>query len=188
MQEHNFKEGDNVKIIHNGQGNMDNCQCLGMVGKVKYISEAYATVKFPLHKWTQAIDLRGCVLYPTQYEQLKSDILALGNGYDKTADDILIKINAPYAIVVPTHLGGNVIFVYCSGKAPYPPVTGAHHYRILAYWAVYDGQEQKLEALKSCIGWILDNSNIKKNDARQQQIENLELEKKAIQDKIESLR
>jgi len=128
------------------------------------------------------IKIGGSMQSITKYEELKSRIEALSNGWDKAADDVLVEIGraSDYRISIPTwnNLHGDGI-----------KISGDWDRTVCANF-VYSGQCEKHSAFKKALLWLLDHSDIKKDDSdlKADKIKELEGKLRDIQKEIKELK
>lgn len=116
-----------------------------------------------------------------KYTELKNRIEALKDGWNKEADDILQEMNLPTA---------NFYFIAIEIRNDHP-VNGCVRIIDANTEVVSDfefrGQCEKLKAFKQALLWLLDHSDIKK-DEKQEKIAKLEADLARIQEEIKELK
>lgn len=111
----------------------------------------------------------------SKYEELKERIKNLQNGWDKEADDILQEITKREYYHLDITCGNNYSeAMYIDVKA-----SGDECIRF-----DFDNQCSKLEAFKKALLWLLDHSDIKK-DEKEEKIKELEMKANCIKDQYE---
>lgn len=108
----------------------------------------------------------------SKYDELKQRIEALDNGWDKEADDVIRELEVRYYISISTKIDGVEIQDNNREKIEY---------------FGYNTQCEKLTAFKNALLWLLDHSDIKK-DEKQEKIEELQLQVNALNKTLEELR
>ena len=96
-----------------------------------------------------------------KYEELKNRIEALDNGWDKDADDILKDLDIQYRIIISQDRGGGsgdvVVKQYFTLSEGYQNPDKCFDFR---------GQCAKNKAFKDAFLWLLDHSDIKKEEEK----------------------
>ena len=116
----------------------------------------------------------------SKYDKIKQRIEALDNGWTKEADDVITEIN-------PNGNRGKTISI------PAWDVQHGYYIEILdgnkkgLKQFDYSTQCEKLDAFKKALLWLLDHSNIKK-DERQEKVEALEKQIKDLQREVNKLK
>ena len=187
-----IKVGDRIRINLDSY-DITNCQFLGECGRVDYIAgEKFASVMFDSGKSTGGINLRECTKIRggsmSKYQELKERIeenRRSEKGWGREFDDILEKIfpKIPddfYSIIISTWkpTGLNLI-----GIVKYHSSYGNGE-EVVSF--KYTSQCSKNTALHDAALWLLDHSNIKK-DEKADKIEELKEQMKGIQRQIEEL-
>lgn len=124
------------------------------------------------------------------YSAIKQRIENLNNGWDKEGDDILQELQANY------NSKDILIFHDDSGKTG---IVAVYHFGYFALEEIpnledkqplisfkFTSQCEKLKAFKSALLWLLDHSDIKK-DERQEEIEQIKEEIKKLQERLDKI-
>lgn len=112
----------------------------------------------------------------SKYEGLKNKIEGLSNGWDKEADDVLQEINSGYYLCIKTTTKNCVMSCI--------QIEDSDHKIKEEFGA--NSQCEKMTAFKKALLWLLDHSNIKK-DEKQDKIDALKQDIKELQKKIGEL-
>ena len=159
-----FKVGDRVKVIETNVENTKKYRGYGVVKKIFDNGKGYPYLvkfnNFNLQLWSE---VEG---HMSKYDELKERIeewfdkaCNLGGGWDKEADDILQEIyrnsnNTYYALAIGVRDSG--------GEQNIDILLGTSRINQKTFY--YNSQCQKLSALKQTFVWLLDHSDIKKDD------------------------
>jgi hypothetical protein len=122
----------------------------------------------------------------SKYDELKARIEALNDGWNKEADDVLSEIRERY--INPTEDRAGVFFVI-NTHAQHGVIKLVDKYTKelpSAYWE-YNSQCEKHRQFRQAIIWLLDHSDIKK-DEKAEKIAQLEKEMAEIKERIEELK
>lgn len=190
-----LKEGDKVRIVklpecHRERGCCPTPCKIGETGTLspKRMFICRDGVPCPLltpEHLTKEVEMSGAI-YATEskYDELKRRIEALDDGWNAEANEILQEINAPYQLIIPTHdkdgdisiLGYKVSSTF-SGERRYGQASNFY----------FDSQCEKMSAFKQALIWLLDHSDIKKDD-KEDKIKELEDKVNDIQKEIKELK
>ena len=179
-----FEVGDEVEILncscsHKHKKPKPNYWCVGTVGKIvdgKTLSRGEIAVLkgdgWCEHKKSELTKIGGSM---NKYEELKGRIGALSNGWDKEADDVLKEMNlsSDYRLSIPTWEPVGDLIILKSNNI---------HKNFS-----YDSQCEKMEAFKKALMWLLDHSDIKK-DEKAEQLSALEVKLDEIKEEIRRLK
>ena len=114
-----------------------------------------------------------------RYTELKQRIEGLRNGWDKEADDILNEIYKEKGELPAVYIN-----IFCGSQDRIEIEDESHH--TLEKFS-FEEQCGKLTAFKFALLWLLDHSNIKR-DEKQEKLTALETQLKDIQRQIEELK
>ena len=119
----------------------------------------------------------------SKYDELKQRIEAV-TGWDKIADDLLYELfmhaEQHYRLIIPfTRQNNDHIFIveYSSGSGKFIKTVAEF---------IFLSQCEKLKAFKQALLWLLDHSNIKK-DEKKEEIAQIKEEMKKLQERLEKL-
>lgn len=118
----------------------------------------------------------------SKYQELKERIKNV-RGWDKEADDILVNLlkGTTYTFVVFNHYDNSGSFdIYDANRQKNYSYNCGNS---LVAFSFHNDQCEKLQAFKSALFWLLDHSNIKKDD-RQEEIQKLKDEVARIEKQI----
>jgi len=184
-----LKEGDKVRIVklpecHRERGCCPTPCKIGETGTLspKRMFICRDGVPCPLltpEHLTKEVEMSGAIyVTESKYDELKRRIEALDDGWNKEADNILDEISKEtlkiFYINICTKTAEDRIEIETSGH----DVKEVFSYR---------GQCQKMEAFKKALIWLLDHSNIKKDD-KEDKIKELEDKVNDIQKEIKELK
>ena len=173
----NFKVGDRVKIVKNSM----------FVGRFGTITAKMNQV----YNWYVDIDDNSSGTFfrnedlqkigdtMSKYDELKNRIKALHNGWDKEADDILNEIADKNKMHYYINIG-------TSSKNGSIEIQDNTSTKMSDYFN-FKSQCEKMKAFKQALMWLLDHSEIKK-DEKQDKIKALEEQVKDIQRQIEEIK